>query len=190
MKQYKETFINLFHGTTVDAAEEIVRTQHFIPSNGNNWCGDGVYFYDNKSKAWWAANRKCEEIRMNTGIKKRATYVNADIVDLDRCFILDLRAYNDLRDFVNKTEAKLKEQGFGIVDDIDDEEKLIILRSILISYYAQEYKKKLVIGNFQQRTQPKVADLFPKADGLRLVIGVETIYCVKDASIISNIRGV
>lgn len=33
MGKYKESYINLYHGTTVDAANEIIATQQFIPSN-------------------------------------------------------------------------------------------------------------------------------------------------------------
>lgn len=189
MGKYKETYTDLYHGTTVDAAEEIVRSQHFIPSDGNNWCGEGVYFYDNKSKARWAAERKCGEIYKKTGVRVKATHVKADIVDLDRDYILDLRSYKDLQSFVDVVDSLLKISSFDIAEDMDEEEKIIILRGILISYYASEYNMKLVIGNFQQRSQPKFVELFPKAESLNLVIGVETIYCAKDSSILSNIRG-
>lgn len=189
MGKYKESYINLYHGTTVDAANEIIATQQFIPSNSDNWCGSGVYFYDVKAKARWAADRKCEEIYRSTGKKIKGTYVNADIIDLDRDFILDLRAYQDFKFFAESTECLLEQVRLSIADDIPEEEKIIILRGILISYFAQEYNKKLVIGHFRQRTQPKFISLFDRADDFNLVIGVETIYCVKDSSIISNIRG-
>lgn len=189
MRKYTESYSKLYHGTSCEAAEEIIRSQHFIPSKGDSWCGEGVYFYDNKSKAWWAANRKCEEIRRLTGVRRMATYVNADIVDLDREYILDLRAYNDLQKFAEYVDAILNECPIEIEGDMAEEDKIILRRGILISFFAEEFKKKLVIGNFQQRTQPKYAGLFSKAEELNLVIGVETIYCVKDSSILSNIRG-
>ena len=40
----------------------------------------------------------------------------------------------------------------GIDSDI---EKVIKLRAMLISYYADRNNKKLIIGNFRQRPQPK-----------------------------------
>ncbi len=189
MGGYKETYINLYHGTTSDAAKQIVSSQRFIESGNSSWCGAGIYFYDNKSKALWAAKRKCEEIRTKTGIKCRHTYVNADIIDLDRTAIMDLRSYNDLVSFAEFVDQVLAESGLGIADDLDPDEKLIKIRALLISIYAQERQKKLVIGHFRQKTNSVYADGQSLADGLQLVIGIETIYCVKDSSIVSNIRG-
>lgn len=189
MKKYKETYLNLYHGTTKEAANSILTSQMFIPSSVNNWCGEGIYFYDNKAKALWAAHRKCNEVFSETGVRTDATYVNADIVDLEREYILDLRDYKQLLCFSKVVDTVLEEVKIDIAEELPEEEKIIILRGILISYFAQEYDKKLIIGHFQQRSQEGMENAFSKAESLHLVIGVETIYCVKDASIISAIRG-
>ena len=190
MREYTETYTNLYHGTTVQAAENIIKTQSFILSGENSWCGAGIYFYDNKSKALWAAKRKCTEIYKNEKIKAQPTYVNVDIVDLPKSFICDLRTYADLKDFIEKTEELLRKDNIDIVGDFDEEEKTIILRGILISFYVKTNHKKLVIGNFKQRNQPKYVEIYSKADDWQLAFGIETIYCVKDSSILSEIRGV
>ncbi len=189
MKIYKETYINLYHGTSNDAAEQIVSSQNFVESSESSWCGAGIYFYDNKSKALWAAKRKCEEIRAKTGIKCRHTYVNADIIDLNKSSILDLRSYNGLFSFSEFVDRVLAEMDFDIDDNLDSNEKLIRKRALFISLYAQENNTKLVIGHFRQIENPMYVDVQASADRLQLVVGVETIYCVKDGSIISNIRG-
>ena len=189
MSKYRETYINLYHGTTSDAAKQIVSSQRFVESSDSSWCGAGTYFYDNKAKALWAANRKYEEIHAKTGIKCRYTYVNVDIIDLDRAFILDLRSYKDLAAFAEFVDQILAESDFDIDGDLDTNEKLIWKRALLISLYAQEQNKKLVIGHFRQIANPMFVDVQASADKLQLVVGVETIYCVKDGSIISNIRG-
>lgn len=67
--------------------------------NASSWCGSGVYFYDIKAKAWWAANRKCEEIKKRTGKKIKKTVVFVDIIDIKKTDIFDLRIKSDLEVF-------------------------------------------------------------------------------------------
>lgn len=59
---------------------------------------------------------------------------------------------------------------------------------MLISFYAARMKSKMIIGCFRQREQPLYEHAIKFADSLDMIIGIETIYCVKDTSIISNIR--
>lgn len=59
---------------------------------------------------------------------------------------------------------------------------------MLISYYTDSANKKLVIGAFKQREQNLYNDAVDFAESLNLIFGVETIYCVKDVNILSNIR--
>ena len=73
----------------------------------------------------------------------------------------------------------------GIDNDI---EKVIKLRAMLISYYADRNNKKLIIGNFRQRPQPLYEHAIKFSDSLDMVFGIETIYCVKDKDIIVNIH--
>ena len=66
-KKYKETYRELSHGTDVESAT-IIRNNGFkISERSDSWCGPGIYFYDIKKKAWWAARRKCSEIKKETG---------------------------------------------------------------------------------------------------------------------------
>lgn len=190
MGKYKETYTNLYHGTTVAAAKEIINNQKFIPSNENSWCGAGIYFYDVKAKAFWAAKRKCNEIKAQTGASHVPTVVNADILDLDRNFILDLRDPNKFGEFFKIIEPVLNECDLKISNSNDPQEALIKLRGILISTYAKKYDVKLVIGHFQQREQPIYSDFILNAARVKMVIGLETIYCVKNDEIINEIRGV
>lgn len=93
---------------------------------------------------------------------------------------------DDFESFVNST---LSDDYKIIIEGVDDEvERKILLRSMLISFYAKEKHCKLVIGNFKQRPQPLYEHTIEFADSLDMVFGVETIYCVKDTGIISNIR--
>ena len=45
-----------------------------------------------------------------------------------------------------------------------------------------------MIGHFRQRPQPLYEHAIKFADSLDMIFGIETIYCVKDTSIVSNIR--
>lgn len=189
-KCYTETYLNLYHGTTVEAASSIIKTNKFIYSNGGNWCGEGVYFYDNKSKAMWAANRKCNEIKNTEGKKCKPTYVTADIIELPKKFVLDLRSHTDVVQFGHFVNEILAEGSFDIEEDITEKDKLIVIRAALLSLFAKEKKKKLIIGNFKQNYQPALDNAFLIANDWQLVIGVETIYCVKDSCILTNIGGI
>ena len=61
------------------------------------------------------------------------------------------------------------------------------MRSWLIEFYAKTNNKRMVIGIFRQRPQADYAEAIEFANGLDIIFGVETIYCVKDASIITII---
>ncbi len=184
---YKETYRELSHGTDEKSAEKIKSGGFEVKGSTDSWCGQGVYFYDVKKKAWWAANRKCEEIKKRTGVKVKPEIVLADIIDIEDDKIFDLRAHRDLCDFESAIADLFGEYKFEITGS-NDIEKTILLRAILISYYADKSNKKLIIGNFRQRPQPKYEHAIEFSNSLDMIFGIETIYCVKDTSIIQNIH--
>lgn len=96
---YKETYRELSHGTDEESAVKIKDNGFEIRGRSDSWCGKGIYFYDIKKKAWWAANRKCEEIKKRVNKKIKPAVLFADIIDIDDDKIFDLRAYKDLCDF-------------------------------------------------------------------------------------------
>ena len=100
----------------------------------------------------------------------------------------DLRVKKDLEKFEEFVNLILPKKEKIIISEIDDAERKIRLRSALISFYAKETQCKLVIGNFRQRPQPLYEHAIEFANSLDMVFGIETIYCVKDTGIISNIR--
>ena len=186
-KKYKETYRELSHGTDVESAT-IIRNNGFkISERSDSWCGPGIYFYDIKKKAWWAARRKCSEIKKETGKKVEPTVLFADIIDIETDKIFDLRAYKDLCDFEEKITPLLGEYSFEL-SGMNETEKIIQLRSLFISYYAEKNDKKLIIGNFRQRPQPMYEHAIEFSNSLDMIFGIETIYCVKDSNIIENIH--
>ena len=100
----------------------------------------------------------------------------------------DLRVKKDLEKFEGFVNLILPKKEKIIISEIDDAERKIRLRSALISFYAKETQCKLVIGSFRQRPQPLYEHAIEFANSLDMVFGIETIYCVKDTGIISNIR--
>lgn len=166
-----------------------IRTEGFeINERSDHWCGKGIYFYDIKKKAWWAAKRKCNELKEKYNRKVKPAVIFADIVNPEDDKILDLRAYKDLCDFEKSISGLFDRYSLEIDGVNNDTEKVIKLRSMLISYYADRNNKKLVIGNFRQRPQPKYEHAIEFSDSLDMIFGIETIYCVKDKDIIENIR--
>lgn len=121
---YKETYRELSHGTDEESAEKIKANGFEIRGRSDSWCGSGIYFYDIKKKAWWAANRKCEEIRKETGKKFKPAVLFADIIDIDDDKIFDLRAYKDLCDFEEGISQLFGEYSFEL-SGIEDVEKLL-----------------------------------------------------------------
>lgn len=184
---YKETYRELCHGTDEESAEKIRANGFEIKGRCDSWCGQGIYFYDIKKKAWWAAKRKCEEIKKETGKKIKPTVLFADIIDIAEDKIFDLRAYKDLCDFEEGIRPLFGAYSFEL-SGMQDIEKLIVLRAMLISYYADRNGKKLVIGNFRQRPQPMYEHAIEFSNNLDMIFGIETIYCVKDKDIIENIH--
>lgn len=73
-------------------------------------------------------------------------------------------------------------------EEMSREERIIRMRSIMIDYYAHSNNKKLVIGIFKQNERDDMTDIIEYGKEQYFVLGVETIYCVKDHSVISNIR--
>ena len=187
MPSYTESFNNLCHGTDAESAKSIRDNGFRMSSAKGNWCGEGVYFYDIKSKAWWSANRTCSQIKAHYGKKTKPDVVFADIIDLDKDYIFDLRSDKDLLDFKQLVDETLIGKHLTI-EGVNDFDQIIQLRSMLIGFYAKNKGKKLVVGLFRQvdRQDREIENHF--ANQLLLVFGAETIYCVKDCSIIQNIR--
>lgn len=184
--EYTETYLGLCHGTDINSAKDILKNGFQVTGDKTSWCGPGVYFYDIKAKAWWAAKRKCGEKRIDR--KGNSTIVFADIVNVRRRDIFDLRVKENLEDFEQFTmNITNNNKRIRISQIEDDNTRIIELRAMLISYYVDNYKKKLVVGNFRQRPQPQYEHAIEFANALDMVFGIETIYCVKDTSIISHI---
>ena len=187
--EYTESYYSLSHGTDEKSAEIIVSNGFALKGDKTSWCGKGAYFYDIKAKAWWAANRKCEEIKRNEFRKVKPVILLADIENIAKKDIFDLRVKKDLENFENFVNNVL--DGFNQIeiDGIENEvERKIALRAMLISFYADSSCCKLIIGNFRQRPQPLYEHVIKFANSLDMIFGIETIYCVKDTNIISNIR--
>lgn len=184
---YIESYKDLYHGTTELAASQIVAFQTFIPSK-NGWCGKGIYFYDVKAKAWWSAHRTCRNEKENGNTKARPDIVIADTIPLSRSTILDLRSPEDLKAFADFVDEFLSEEDFDISEDMNEDEQIKLKRALLLSFYCEENNLKLIIGYFKQQPQEKADATKHFADSWQLAIGIETIYCAKDPSIVYNIR--
>ena len=188
MKIRLESYLNLYHGTDAESASQIC-ANGFIPSKGaNNWCGDGVYFYDINAKAWWSANRTCDTIKEFSDKKVYPCVVIADVLNVPRQEILDLRAKRDLIAFEEGTKGLFGDHLLQCDGTENEAERIRTLRSLMISFYAEKAKKSVVVGIFQQRERDDYQTAIQFAEKLQLIAGVETIYCVKDTSYIQNIR--
>lgn len=108
--RYTESYYNLSHGTDNVSAEDIKTNGFTLRGDKTSWCGEGVYFYDIKAKAWWAAKRKCNELKQKGKDSIKATVILADIEDIYKDETFDLRVKKDLDDFesfVNSTSTTI-----------------------------------------------------------------------------------
>ena len=185
---YTVSYYNLSLGTDKISAENIKTNGFVLRGDETSWCGEGVYFYDIKAKAWWAADRKCNELKQKGFSGVKPAVILADIENIYKDDTFDLRVKKDLDDFERFVNLMLSENDKIFIAGVDDAERKIRLRSALISFYAKETQCKLVIGSFMQRPQPLYEHAIEFANSLDMVFGIETIYCVKDTGIISNIR--
>lgn len=185
---YRGTYKDLCHGTDRESAENIKAKGFEIRGSKRSWCGEGVYFYDIEEKALWTAKRKCKEIKRKTGRTVKYAVIFADITEVADTDIFDLRVHKDLCAFEEQTREIFGDYQLRVNGIENEAERVIKLRSMLIAFYAKMYNKKLVIGNFRQRPRAERNHAIEFADSLNMVFGIETIYCVKDISIISNIR--
>ena len=104
--RYTESYYNLSHGTDKISAENIKTKGFVLSGDETSWCGEGVYFYDIKAKAWWAADRKCNELKQKGFSGVKAAVILADIENIYKDDTFDLRVKKDLEDsecFVNLT---------------------------------------------------------------------------------------
>lgn len=184
---YIESYKDLYHGTIESYAAQIVQSQKFIPSKGG-WCGTGVYFYDNRAKAWWSARRTCTQEKLKGNTFAKADIVIADIKAIQRASILDLRSPEDLQSFAEFVDEFLSEGDISIAESLSEEDQIKSKRAMLLSFYCKENDIKLIIGHFKQQAQEKVDSKKQFAEAWQLVIGIETIYCAKDPTIVYNIR--
>ena len=187
-KLYTETYTHLYHGTTEDIANVIVHTKKFIPSK-KGWCGTGVYFYDNKSKAWWSAKRTCSIANSNGRKKVRPEVIVADIKQLNRSLILDLRCPDDLSRFKVFVKDFMSNNGdFDIKEPLSTDDLRELKRALLLNFFCINVETQLVIGNFKQHPREENESIRQFAQEWRLVTESETIFCAKNPDIIHNIR--
>lgn len=184
---YTESYIGLCHGTTSEAAEKIITTQHFMPSS-SGWCGKGVYFYDIKAKARWWADRTSNDLGKKLKRKFKPQVVYADIIDIPLHDVLDLRSFKALKEFAAYVDEFLEEFSFEIDEDLTEEEKKECTRQLLLTAFAEENNKKLIVGLFSQRMRDEYKPYIEFSKEWNILFGVETIYCVRDPLIICNIR--
>lgn len=185
---YNESYKNLYHGTDEKSADLILKEGFEIRGDENSWCGKGIYFYDIKKKAWWSANRTCTTIKRQTNEKLKSKVLHADIIKVQDSDIMDLRTEKDLMELEKFSRELFGDYKIKLKSDEHDTEKIIKFRSVLIGFSADKLNKKLVIGTFRQRPQPKYEHAIEFANSLDMIFGIETIYCVKDSSIIENVR--
>ena len=116
--RYTESYYNLSHGTDKISAENIKTKGFVLSGDETSWCGEGVYFYDIKAKAWWSADRKCNELKQKgfSGVK-----VAVILADIENIYKIQAGTYEQIekKEMLNlKTDEQIaKEYDFSEFDN-------------------------------------------------------------------------
>lgn len=93
----KENIITLFHGTTVEAASEILNKQKFDKSNNeDDWLGKGIYFYENLNNAILYNIRKYYNTNKNYPTYDNLQYARKVLVIDVECSNEDIVDFNEI----------------------------------------------------------------------------------------------
>lgn len=169
MAQNKE---NAYHGTSVDAADNILKEQHFRESRGDKeWLGTGVYFFPYRGHAeQWLKTRHIAE---GTVLEVQLEYDNDQLLDLDD---------PDQRRIMNSTLKKLE---------------TLIREKLNVSLPAEgkdRWKQWCLGCNLYRELCPRIgitAYTFPQDQtGISGFQDNQRQLCVSDHSIIKNIKKV
>ena len=171
-----ETYLGLAHGTIKKYADKIIKSGFEYSEDG--WFGYGVYFYDNKSKAWWSANRTARKHEVN---KNESILVFADIIKLNVDYILDLRIKKEIKKLKEFTDDLFKNNSVHF----DDTNKK---RSAVLSFFLEKVNNIKLVISAVKREDDEIKNENSFIDSLGMLYNFETIYCVKDKSIIENVR--
>lgn len=186
---YTESFKELYHGTSVSFFEDI--SHNGFRKSEHGWCGQGVYFYDVKSKAWWSANRTCRVLKSHTGEKHKPGVIFVNIPDIAKEKILDLRDFrnvNLIKEFYTKNlDSILVHDKYSINTNPTKEDKTK-LRSAILDFYSQKNDIDMVIAYIKQEDNNDIDLSLEFANLLGLVVGAETIYCVREITSIKIIK--
>jgi len=126
-----------FHGTTHEAADEILRTEFKLPArNSTAYLGEGVYFFDNQFShaCSWAIN--------HAGDRKRGTKVAVIESDISYGKLLNLanpEQFNQMKSFKDAFERKTNTRTTlaTIIDIIADKVNVDVVRAFRILGGAQ-----------------------------------------------------
>lgn len=190
-----ENIIVGYHGTTKEAAENIILTQVINDSEGQEeWLGKGKYFYDRYTNAIEYNIRKYNENRnINEPISYKNLTKNYSILEtVIKCHkddILDLDEIIILSRFVWAWENI-----YNKVKDKEEFKKLNYRDGFIIDYMLNEipgFNYKIVMKTFDRITrniQHKGQDNIV-FDRTRIIYEIKQKYiCVKDGSVIEIIN--
>lgn len=182
-----------YHGTTRDAAKEILDSQDVKDSvEPDEWLGKGKYFYDRYTNAIEYIMKKYKK---NKEINKTISYSNL----VKNYSILIAKIECEKRDILDLDEITLLskfvwawEQIYEIVKDNEEFKKMIFRDGYIIDYMLNEVMEyKVVIKTFDRIIQDnqnrrKENTVFDKT---RIAYEVKQKYiCVKDKSCIREIK--
>lgn len=174
--------ITLFHGTDLEAANNILREKKFEwKRNKEHWLGNGFYFYEDLSLAkWWTSNpskKFGKKIIEPAILKCEITYNEDNICDLGK-----LEDYNFfLKNYFDYFLCNLESGSKRHVNYKTH-------RCAYCDFFERRYEYDMIIGNFYLPDQPYLSEDYPvfvNAIGLPYI---EKQYCLFNSDVITDIQ--
>lgn len=176
--------INFFayHGTDLERAKEIVKSDFIYKHNSKHWLGNGVYFYLDYSLAkWWTTNpSKMFGTKINT-----ESIIQVEI-EIDENDILDLRILEDYKEFSDIYYNEfIPEIDTGILGEINSHNYKKV-RCSFCDYLKNSYDLKCIIGNFDIPSQRYIPNKCRKLSDYLKLHYIETQVCLFDTQLIKT----
>lgn len=171
--------LEAYHGTDLNSAQNILKTDFIYRANKEHWLGNGIYFYMDLSLAkWWTSNPS-----RKFGVRVNSPAILNVKLKLQDDEILDLRKLDDYNQFINlyyDEYIPLLKLGILEIPPVNQYQ----IRCSFCDYLEEQYGLKAIIGNFSLLSQPYLPSrykLFTKAMKLYYI---ETQLCVFDTDCI------
>lgn len=175
-----------YHGTDYDVAKIIISSGFKFKQNNEHWLGNGIYFYNDISLAWWwtekPTNKFGTDIKVPGVIKCTLTAEEEKILDLRKLdhYIWFADRYKEFYERVINSEIVVEKE------EHSDEFNAKRLRCAFCDFLKNKFTIDVLVGTFDLPEQPYLPCEYGTGFNKFALHYIETQICVFNSSIITN----